>query len=76
MDLRLLIDPHYEAHIINTSDLMLYLARHVFIELVFPLITFTAGMHTFFAHWYSIHISTDGRARGNTIGELNENYIE
>ena len=58
MHLRLLFDPLYEEIVTNSSDLMVYLTRHVLIELVLPLSIFVAVNLTLYLNWGWIPISS------------------
>jgi len=51
MYIRFLFDPLYEEIVTNTSELMVYMARHIFIELVLPLSIFVAVMLTLCSDW-------------------------
>ena len=65
-----MFDPLYEEIVTNSSDLMVYMVRHVFIELVLPLSFFVAVMLTLFANWSWIPISSIERERGHSLEEL------
>tara|TARA_B100000945_G_scaffold106590_1_gene84423 strand:- start:353 stop:568 length:216 start_codon:yes stop_codon:yes gene_type:complete len=71
-----LFDPLYEEIVTNTSDLMVYMVRHVFIELVLPLGILLAVMLTLFLDWSWIPISSIERERGNTIEEIKKQLLE
>ncbi len=51
MYLRFLFDPLYEEIASNTSDLMVYVISHFFIELFLPLSIFVAVMLTLYVDW-------------------------
>jgi len=70
-----LFDPLYEEIVTNTSDLMIYMVRHVFIELVLPLSIFIAVMVTLFVDWSWIPISRIERERGQSIEQVKKNLF-
>ena len=67
--MRFLFDPLYEEIVTNTSDLMVYMVRHLLIELVLPLSIFVAVMLTLFVNWNWIPISSVERERGISLEE-------
>ena len=69
-----MFDPLYEEIVTNSSDLMVYMVRHVFIELVFPLSIFVAVMLTIFVDWSWIPISSIEHERGDGLEELQKSY--
>ena len=71
-----MFDPLYEEIVTNTSELMVYLALHLFVELVLPLSIFTAVMLTIFVDWSWIPISTIERERGNSLEEVKKQLLE
>ena len=76
MYLRFLFDPLYEEIVTNTSDLMVYMVRHLFIELVLPLSIFLSVMLTLFIDWSWIPISSIERDRGNSLEEVKKHLFE
>ena len=76
MYLRFLFDPLYEEIVTNTSDLMVYMVRHVFIELVLPLSIFVAVMLTLFVDWSWIPISCIERERGISLENVKNHLYE
>ncbi len=76
MYLGFLFDPLYEEIVTNTSDLMVYMVWHVFIELVLPLSIFVAVMLTFFIDWSWIPLSTYERERGHNLEVLKKHLLE
>ena len=76
MNTRFLFDPLYEEILTNTSELLPYLTRHFFIELLFPLSFFIAVMLTLLVDWSWIPISSIDRIRGNSLEEVKRNLIE
>ena len=74
--LRFLFDPLYEEIVTNTSDLMVFVVRHVFIELVLPLSIFVAVMLTLFLDWSWIPISSIEREGGNSLEEVKKRILE
>ena len=75
MSPRFLFDPVYKEIVANTSDLMVYTLRHVFIELFLPLSIFFAVMLTFFVDWSWIPISRIERERGNSLEEVKKDLF-
>jgi len=71
-----LFDPLYEEIVTNTSDLMVYMVRHLFIELVLPLSIFLSVMLTLFIDWSWIPISSVDRDRGNSLEEVKKHLFE
>ena len=71
-----MFDPLYEEIVTNTSDLVTYMVRHVFIELVFPLSIFVAVMLTLFVNWSWIPISCRDRDSVQTLEEVKKNLLE
>ena len=71
-----MFDPLYEELVTNTSDLMFYMGRHFFIELVLPLSIFVAVMLTLFVDWKWIPISSIDRERGLSLEEVKNNLLE
>ena len=76
MYLRSLFDPLYEEIVTNTSDLMVYMVRHVFLELVLPLSIFVAVMLTLFVNWSWIPISSIERERGLSLEKVKKHLYE
>ena len=71
-----MFDPLYEEIVITTSELMVYLARHLFIELVFPLSIFAAVMLTMLVDWNWMPISMVERERGRSIEEVKKHLFD
>ena len=71
-----LFDPLYNEIVTNTSDLMVYLIRHFFIELVLPLSIFVAVMLTLFVNWSWIPISSIERERGLSLEKVKKHLYE
>ena len=71
-----MFDPLYNEIVTNTSDLMVYLIRHFFIELVLPLSIFVAAMLTLFVNWSWIPISSIERERGISLEEIKKDLLE
>tara|TARA_B100000579_G_C22728640_1_gene803039 strand:- start:396 stop:626 length:231 start_codon:yes stop_codon:yes gene_type:complete len=72
----ILFDPLYEEIVSNTTDLMLFVTRHVFIELIIPLSIFTCVMLTFFVDWNWIPLSSIDRVRGNSLEDVKKKFFE
>ena len=71
-----MFDPLYDEIVTNSSDLMVYLVRHFFIELVLPLSIFVGAMLTLFVNWSWIPISSIERDRGNSLEEVKKHLFE
>ncbi len=71
-----MFDPLYDEMVTNTSELMEYVFRHVFFELVFPLSIFVSVMLTLFIDWSWIPISSIERGRGHSLEELKNQILE
>jgi len=71
-----LFDPLYEEIVANSSDLMVYMVQHVFIELVLPLSIFVAVMLTLFVDWSWIPISSIERERGDSLEDVKKNILD
>ena len=71
-----LFDPLYEEIISDTSDLMVYMVRHVFFELVLPLSIFVGAMLTLFVNWSWIPISSIERERGLSLEKVKKLLYE
>jgi len=76
LPIRFLFDPLYEEIVTNSSDLMLYVARHFFIELVLPLSIFVPVMLTVFVDWSWMPISSSERKRGRRLEEVKNHLFE
>ena len=68
--------PLCEEIVTNTSDLMVYMVRHVYLELVLPLSIFVAVMLTLFVDWSCIPISSIESERGHSIEKVKKNLYE
>ena len=75
MHLRFLFDPLYEEIVTNSSDLMVYMVRHVCLELIFPLSIFVAVMLTLFVNWNWIPISSIERERGISLEDVKKHLF-
>ena len=71
-----MFDPLYEEIVTNTSDLMVYVVRHVCIELILPLSIFVAVMLTLFVDWNWIPISCIERKRGHSLEDIKKHILE
>ena len=71
-----MFDPLYNEIVTNTSDLMVYLIRHFFIELVLPLSIFAAVMLTLFVNWSWIPITSIERERGLSLEKVKKHLYE
>ena len=71
-----MLDPLYEEIVTNTSELMVYVVRHVFIELILPLSIFLAVMLTLYLDWNWIPISSIERKRGPSLEEIKKHLLE
>ena len=70
-----MFDPLYEEIVTNNCELMVYLTRHVFIELVLPLSIFIAVMLTLFLDWSWIPLSSIDRERGQSLEEVKKHLL-
>ncbi len=71
-----MFDPLYEEIVTNTSDLMVYMVRHFYIELFLPLSIFVPVMLTLFVDWSWIPISSIDRERGQSIEDAKKHLLE
>ena len=71
-----MFDPLYDEIVTNTSDLMVYIIRHFFIELVLPLSIFIAVMLTLFVNWNWIPISRIERESGLSLEEVKKQLFD
>ena len=71
-----MFDPLYNEIVTNTSDLMVYMVRHLFIELVLPLSIFVGAMLTLFVNWSWIPISSIERERGLSLEKVKKHLYE
>ena len=71
-----MFDPLYEEIVTNTSDLMIYMVRHLFIELVLPLFILISVMLTLFIDWSWIPISSIERERGLSLEKVKKHLYE
>ena len=71
-----MFDPLYDEIVTNTSGLMVYVVRHVFFELIFPLSIFVAVMLTMFLDWSWIPISGNDGERGKSLEEVKKHLFD
>ena len=71
-----MLDLLYEEIVTNSSDLMVYMVRHVFIELVLPLSIFVPVMLTLFVDWTWIPLSNIDRERGRSLEEVKKHLLD
>jgi hypothetical protein len=71
-----LFDPLYEEIVTNTAELIFYMVKHVFFELVLPLSIFVGVMLTLFVDWSWIPISSIERERGRSLEQVKKNILE
>ena len=71
-----MFDPLYEEIVTNNSELILYMVRHFFLELVLPLSIFVGVMLTLFVDWSWITISSIERERGPSLEEIKKHLRE
>ena len=71
-----MFDPLYEEIVTNSSDLMVYVVRHFFTELVLPLAIFVAVMLTLYVDWSWIPISSIERERGLSLEKVKKHLYE
>ena len=71
-----MFDPLYEEIVTNTSDLMVYMVRHLFIELVLPLSIFVPVMLTLFVDWIWIAVSSIELIEGPCLEEVKKHLLK
>ena len=71
-----MFDPLYEEIVTNTTDLKVYIASHILVELILPLSIFFAVMITLFVDWRWIPISSNERERGYSLEEVKKHLFE
>ena len=71
-----MFDPLYEEIVTNTSNLMAYVIKHFFIELVLPLSIFVAVMLTLFVDWSWIPLSKIELESGKSLEEFKKHLLE
>tara|TARA_Y100001968_G_C19341630_1_gene709802 strand:+ start:138 stop:353 length:216 start_codon:yes stop_codon:yes gene_type:complete len=71
-----MFDPLYDEIVANSSEILVYIACHVFIELILPLSIFVAVILTIFLDWSWMPISTIDRQRGKSLEEIKKNLFE
>ena len=76
MYLRSLFDPLYEEIVTNTSDLMVYMVRHFYLELVLPLSIFVPMMLILFVDLTCIPFSNIDREWGLSLEELKMHLLD
>ena len=76
MYLRSLFDPLYEEIVTNTSDLMVYMVRHVYLELILPLSIFVSVMITLFVDWSCIPLSCIEHESGLSLETIKKQLLE
>ena len=70
-----MFDPLYEEIVTDTSDLMVFMVRHFFIELVLPLSIFAAVMITLFVDWSWIPLLSIDRERGISLEQFKKHLL-
>tara|TARA_B100000214_G_C23658932_1_gene486522 strand:+ start:123 stop:338 length:216 start_codon:yes stop_codon:yes gene_type:complete len=71
-----LFDPLYEEIVTSSSELIDFMVRHFFIELVLPLSIFLGVMLTIFVDWRWIPISNNERERGISLENIKKQLYE
>ena len=71
-----MFDPLYEEIVTNTAELIFYMVKHVFFELVLPLSIFVGVMLTVFVDWSWIPISSIERERGPSLEQVKKDILE
>ena len=71
-----MFDPLYEEIVTNTAELIFYMVKHVFFELVLPLSIFVGVMFTLFVDWSWIPISSIERERGRSLEQVKKDILE
>ena len=75
MNAKFLFDPLCDEVVSNTSELLIFLYRHFFLELVFPLFIFFAVMVTLLVDWNWIPLSSIDKSRGINVEELKRKLL-
>ena len=75
MNTKFLFDPLCDEVVTNTSELLNFLYRHFFLELVFPLFIFFAVMVTLLVDWNWIPLSSIDKSRGINVEELKRKLL-
>ena len=75
MNAKFLFDPLCDEVVTNTSELLIFLNRHFFLELVFPLFIFFAVMVTLLVDWNWIPLSSIDKSRGLNVEELKRKLL-
>ena len=71
-----MFDPLYEEIVTNTAELIFYMVKHVFFELVLPLSIFVGVMLTLLVDWSWIPISSIERERGPSLEQVKKDILE
>ena len=71
-----MFDPLYDEIVANRLDLLVYIPRHVFIELIMPLSIFVGVMLTLLVDWSWMPISSIERERGYSLEEIKKNLFK
>ena len=71
-----MFDPLYDEIVTNTSDLMVYMFRHFFLELVIPLCLFVPVMLTLLLDWSWIPISSIEAKTAQSLEEVKKQLLE
>ncbi len=71
-----MFDPLYEEIVTSSSELIDFMVRHFFIELVLPLSIFLGVMLTIFVDWRWIPISNNERERGISLENIKKQLYE
>ncbi len=71
-----MFDPLYEEIVTNSSELIFYMVKHVFFELVLPLSIFVGVMLTLLVDWSWIPISSIDRERGPSLEQVKKDLLE
>ena len=71
-----MFDPLYDEIVTSSADLIGYLVRHVFLELVLPLSIFLGVMLTMFVDWSWIPISNNDQKSGLSLKNVKKQLFE
>ena len=71
-----MFDPLYEEIVTNTAELIFYMVKHVFFELVLPLSIFVGVMLTLLVDWSWIPISSIDRGRGHSLEQVKKDLLK
>ena len=71
-----MFDPLYEEIVTSTSELMVYMVRHLFIEVILPMSMFVSAMLILLVDWSWIPISIIERKRGYSLEKVKKHLLQ